>query len=168
MLYYLIQLNPGRDITLHVSANNPAMVCPRRASYGSRSNMNIPFSCCIINLASKPRSSSLVSTKITLARNLALQRTRFAYACVSSLLVLYLSNICGKCYTCQSPKSRSLRVTCFQLRFLLVYLGQLFLRQRRFRTSPCHRCPCCCLEVLQPLSSLGPFKKPDVTRKDID
>jgi hypothetical protein len=26
MLYYLIQLNPGRHITLHVSANNPAMV----------------------------------------------------------------------------------------------------------------------------------------------
>lgn len=27
MLYHLIQLNPNKDITLHVSANNPAMVC---------------------------------------------------------------------------------------------------------------------------------------------
>jgi hypothetical protein len=26
MLYHLIKLNPGRHITLHVSANNPAMV----------------------------------------------------------------------------------------------------------------------------------------------
>lgn len=26
MLYHLIQLNPNKDITLHVSANNPAMV----------------------------------------------------------------------------------------------------------------------------------------------
>ena len=26
MLYHLILLNPGKDITLHVSANNPAMV----------------------------------------------------------------------------------------------------------------------------------------------
>jgi hypothetical protein len=26
MLYHLIRLNPGKDITLHVSANNPAMV----------------------------------------------------------------------------------------------------------------------------------------------
>ena len=31
MLYHLISLNPGKDITLHVSTNNPAMVrqlCP--------------------------------------------------------------------------------------------------------------------------------------------
>ena len=27
MLYHLIQLNPNKDITLHVSVNNPAMVC---------------------------------------------------------------------------------------------------------------------------------------------
>jgi len=27
MLYYLIQASEGKDITLHVSANNPAMVC---------------------------------------------------------------------------------------------------------------------------------------------
>jgi hypothetical protein len=27
MLYHLIQLNPNKDISLHVSANNPAMVC---------------------------------------------------------------------------------------------------------------------------------------------
>lgn len=26
MLYHLISLNPGKDITLHVSTNNPAMV----------------------------------------------------------------------------------------------------------------------------------------------
>ena len=26
MLYHLIQLNPNKDITLHVSVNNPAMV----------------------------------------------------------------------------------------------------------------------------------------------
>jgi hypothetical protein len=26
MLYHLIMLNPHRDITLHVAANNPAMV----------------------------------------------------------------------------------------------------------------------------------------------
>lgn len=26
MLYHLIGLNPGKDITLHVSTNNPAMV----------------------------------------------------------------------------------------------------------------------------------------------
>jgi hypothetical protein len=28
MLYHLISLNPGKDITLHVSTNNPAMVRP--------------------------------------------------------------------------------------------------------------------------------------------
>lgn len=26
MLYHLIMLNPHRDVTLHVAANNPAMV----------------------------------------------------------------------------------------------------------------------------------------------
>lgn len=31
MLYHLIQLNPNKDITLHVSVNNPAMVCPSQS-----------------------------------------------------------------------------------------------------------------------------------------
>jgi hypothetical protein len=30
MLFYLISRNPSKDITLHVSANNPAMVVPLR------------------------------------------------------------------------------------------------------------------------------------------
>jgi len=30
MLFYLISRNPNKDITLHVSANNPAMVGPLR------------------------------------------------------------------------------------------------------------------------------------------
>jgi hypothetical protein len=30
MLFHLISRNPNKDITLHVSANNPAMVGPLR------------------------------------------------------------------------------------------------------------------------------------------
>jgi len=34
ILYHLISLNPHRDITLHVSANNPAMVRYRHQMRG--------------------------------------------------------------------------------------------------------------------------------------
>ncbi|KAL0574137.1 hypothetical protein V5O48_007826 [Marasmius crinis-equi] len=33
MLYHLIKLNPGKDITLHVSANNPAMLLYNRFGF---------------------------------------------------------------------------------------------------------------------------------------
>ncbi|THU92969.1 hypothetical protein K435DRAFT_820366 [Dendrothele bispora CBS 962.96] len=33
MLYHLISLNPGKDITLHVSANNPAMLLYNRFGF---------------------------------------------------------------------------------------------------------------------------------------
>ncbi|KIK61968.1 hypothetical protein GYMLUDRAFT_560406 [Collybiopsis luxurians FD-317 M1] len=35
MLYHLITLNPGKDITLHVSANNPAMLLYNRFGFKS-------------------------------------------------------------------------------------------------------------------------------------
>lgn len=83
MLYHLIQLNPNRDITLHVSANNPAMVRPSTLPLFSRfvrvMLMSFSGSCCTTASASKQRSLSQGSTKTTLTRNQGRRRMHFGY-----------------------------------------------------------------------------------------
>lgn len=80
MLYQLIMLNPGKDITLHVSANNSAMV-PLIFGRLSYSLLVAYPSCCIIALVSSRRNLLLAFTMLIWTPNLELPRTPSAYAC---------------------------------------------------------------------------------------
>jgi len=64
MLFHLISRNPNKDITLHVSTNNPAMVVLLRF-FSRRFLIPIQQSCSTIALVSKRRNSSSGSTKTT-------------------------------------------------------------------------------------------------------
>ena len=85
MLFHLISRNPNKDITLHVSANNPAMVGPLRFPSLRVPDPN-PKSCSTIALVSRRRNSSSASTKTTLTHSRACPKMRSAYAYVGELV----------------------------------------------------------------------------------
>jgi hypothetical protein len=68
MLYHLIVLNPNKDITLHVSANSPAMVrCIDHLSLGT--GLLNPFSCFTTALDLKRKNLWWDFMKITSIQN---------------------------------------------------------------------------------------------------
>ena len=80
MLYFLIELNPHKDITLHVSINNPAMV--RRSSRLCGPSINlirVPDSFCITVSGSKRKNSSSTSTRTTSTRARPSPRTHSGF-----------------------------------------------------------------------------------------
>jgi hypothetical protein len=79
MLFHLINRNPNKDITLHVSANNPAMVRLLSPSEISKAPDYDPKSYSTIGLVSKRKSSSSASTKTTLTRSRGCRKMRSAY-----------------------------------------------------------------------------------------
>jgi hypothetical protein len=69
MLYHLVTLNPKKDITLHVSANNPAMVQFACSIVPALRLTEFYFSYFTIALVLKPKSLLLDFMTITLIRN---------------------------------------------------------------------------------------------------
>ena len=79
MLYHLINRNPNKDITLHVSANNPAMVWLLSLSVITKAPDRDTKSFSTIGLVLKRKSSSSASTKITLTHSHGCQKMRSDY-----------------------------------------------------------------------------------------
>ena len=88
MLFHLISRNPNKDITLHVSTNNPAMVVPLR-SPSPHFLTPIQQSCSTIALVSKQKNSLSASTKTILTHSRACPKMRSAYAYVGELVDFY-------------------------------------------------------------------------------
>jgi hypothetical protein len=81
MLYHLITLNPNKDITLHVSVNNPAMVCIKQYVFFPRWLKLGGISFYTIASVSKQKNSSWVSMKTISTLKHAHPRTRSGCGC---------------------------------------------------------------------------------------
>jgi len=155
MLYHLIQLNPNKDITLHVSANNPAMVrCDASGSWGSHIHLFNCNSSYTTVSDSRLKNSWLAFMRTILILNHARQRMLFGFGYVAELHfgvgiygvcranTSYRRDYCFFVCTIRKPERSSVRRKKGPASpFSGLLCGRrVLLRPNPWRNSSCHHC----------------------------